>query len=172
MGRVKIIEPHTRYNKLIVIKEVEKITNNRRFLCKCDCGKKKIIDMRFFVNGYIKSCGCLLKEELKKNPHKLSHGHTKGHKTSPTYYSWLCMKKRCLDPKHKYYKNYGGRGITICKRWLDSFNNFLEDMGERPVKHTIDRINTNGNYDVANCRWATMKQQQNNRRNNKEICQR
>jgi len=164
---MKRIEIGTKYNRLTVVKEIPKITNNRRFLCECDCGNQKVIDMRFFVNDYTKSCGCLLKEELKKNPHQKTHGHTSNKKTSPTYYSWVCMKERVLDNKHQAYKNYGGRGIKICDRWLNSFENFLQDMGERPEGKTIDRIDVDGNYEPTNCRWADWNTQQNNRRNNK-----
>lgn len=81
------------------------------------------------------------------------------------YGSYQAMKHRCLNPKNKHYINYGGRGITICQRWLDSFRNFMEDMGPKPTpKHTIDRIDSDGNYEPGNCRWATPKEQSKNKR--------
>ena len=84
----------------------------------------------------------------------------------PEYEAWTSMKKRCLGKWHHNYKNYGGRGITICDRWLYSFENFLKDVGKRPTsKHSLDRINNDGNYEPSNCRWATNYIQLNNRRN-------
>jgi hypothetical protein len=91
------------------------------------------------------------------------HGHSKPR--SPEYNAWMHMVARCCDPRHKQYAEYGGRGITVCERWRDSFVNFLRDMGERPSpEHSLDRIDNDGPYDWANCRWATTVQQRNNNR--------
>jgi hypothetical protein len=82
------------------------------------------------------------------------HGHKSGGRQSPTYTSWMCMKRRCLDPKFKDYENYGGRGITVCEEWL-IFENFLKAMGTRPAGALLDRIDGRGNYEPGNCRWAS-----------------
>jgi hypothetical protein len=97
-----------------------------------------------------------------KNKEIARHGHTSRLGVSPTYSSWHSMKARCLNKKVHTYKYYGGRGITVCERWL-KFENFLEDMGERPNGFSIDRIDNNGNYEHSNCRWTTQKEQQRNK---------
>lgn len=96
---------------------------------------------------------------LTKKHYLTTHGKSK----TPEYHAWVNMKDRCLNPKHKQYKDYGGRGIQICERWL-KLENFFKDMGERPSGLTLDRINNDGNYEPSNCKWATWKEQQNNRR--------
>ncbi len=89
------------------------------------------------------------------------HGHNSRNNISPTYISWMAMRTRCSYPKHIAYPRYGGRGITVCARW-NKFENFLADMGERPSGMSLDRIDSDGNYQMDNCRWATVKQQQRN----------
>jgi hypothetical protein len=120
---------------------------------RCDCGTVKVSDLSTMVRGQAKSCGCLRGER---------HSMTK----SKTYRSWTKMKSRCLDPSNDWFHCYGGRGISVCDRWRNSFSAFLKDMGECPDGMTLDRKSVDGNYDPQNCRWATPIQQSNNRRTN------
>jgi hypothetical protein len=138
----------------------------RRVLCKCDCGNEITARLRSIQSGLTQSCGCLQKEIVsapKESPMHLTHGKSK----TGTYNTWIAMRSRCLNPNNTGFENYGGRGIKICERWLNSFENFIEDMGERPKGASIEREDTNGNYEPSNCKWATRKEQQRNQRTTK-----
>lgn len=160
-----------RFGRLIVAKEVEPERRGdgsprRKFLCKCDCGNDRAVTGESLRSGHTQSCGCLHIERAREG--NLKHGHVTNRKPTPTYNSWFDMVRRCTDNKRKAYKNYGGRGITICDRWR-TFENFLADMGECPPGLTLDRIDNNGNYEPGNCRWATKKEQNRNQRTNRWI---
>lgn len=131
--------------------------------CECECGTKKVLNIYNVISGHTKSCGCLQKE-------KQYEGHFRhGLVTNKLYGTWCRIKNRCLNTKLKDYKNYGGRGITVCNEWKNDFipfYNWAITNGYND-KLSIDRINNDGNYEPSNCRWATHKQQSNNRRSNK-----
>jgi len=147
-----------RFERLVVIKRAGSDKWNRaRWLVQCDCGVKSTVVSTKLKRGNTRSCGCLRDElNVKLNT---THGHST---RSREYTSWQSMRDRVLNPNHVAYKNYGGAGVSICKRW-DRFENFLADMGSRPPSKTLDRKNPYGNYNKRNCRWATPKEQANNR---------
>lgn len=144
-----------RFGRLVAIKRISRGKyKNAQWLCQCDCGHKhKVLTGNLRIGGTI-SCG----------RHRGKHGYsgrTKNH--HPLYEIWCAMRSRCNNPNNHAYKDYGGRGIKVCKRWND-FTNFIADVGERPPNHSLNRINNNGNYNPKNVRWSTPLEQRHNRR--------
>lgn len=163
MGKLDI-KTGQRFGRLSIVKEVEpyvtpKGQSFRKFECKCDCGNIKNVVLSDLRKGNTSSCGCIHKEIF-------SNVITKhGLRYHPLYETWKGMKQRCSNPNHQDYIDYGGRGITVCNRWRNSFSNFLEDMGEKPSpEYSIERRNNNEGYDPENCYWATKSEQMKNRR--------
>lgn len=149
----------TRVNKLRVLRRVENVGKQPAWLCICDCGTKKTILGMHLRAGKPVDCGCKYLERQRAS--HVRHGMT----DSPEWRAWKSMLDRCLNDNHPSWRHYGGRGITVCKRWL-MFENFYSDMGPRPEGMSLDRINNSKGYKPSNCRWATHAEQQNNRRSN------
>lgn len=150
-----------RFGSLVVIEEFGRSVNHKvLWRCRCDCGNEKVTLSACLLNGKTRSCGCLSFERITK--------HGEGH--SRLYQEWADMKQRCLNPKSSSYHNYGGRGIKVCDEWLDAstFIDWAKVNGYRDDL-TIDRIDTNGDYEPSNCRFIPMRDQHENKRSNRII---
>jgi len=150
-------------NKYFRLKVLERAPNtekgNTRWKSVCECGNEVITSSNDLTSGNTKSCGCYKREVtvLKNSSHGMSN--------SNEYKSWQAMINRCYNPKYESFKDYGGRGITVCDDWRHSFENFYKDVGKRPhIKYSLDRIDNNGNYEKVNCKWSTPTQQMRNQR--------
>lgn len=157
-----------RFGKLVVVSKADdKIANDGVHItmwnCRCDCGNMTVVDTSSLKSGHTKSCGCLQGEHHNDATHK--EGRTR------LYRIWNNIKQRCLNPNNSNFKNYGGRGITVCDIWLNSYIAFKEWALNNGYSDnlSIDRINVNGDYEPNNCRWVTQKMQNNNTRSNKKI---
>lgn len=157
-----------RFGRLLVVALVPREVGdgNARWICRCDCGNAVVYD-----SGNLplrRSCGKCVNPGAEAGR---KHGHCAAAiGMSPEYRSWVAMRTRCHSVRASDYARYGGRGITVCQRWRDSFVVFLEDVGPKPSRaHTLDRIDNDGNYEPGNVRWATPTEQSNNRRNNRLV---
>lgn len=151
-------------NSWSVRQRVKKTKGRTHWLCTCKCGMDAIVDSNHLIGGKSKQCKtCHNKQAVLKRP--LKHGGCKI-KNSGAYISWISMKTRCLNANSGHWKNYGERGINICPTWENDFLQFYLDMGERPKGHTLERIDNQREYSKQNCKWATPKEQSQNKRNN------
>ena len=149
-----------RFGRLLVLSRVANKGKQTMWLCLCDCGKTNNVQGGALNTNATTSCGCYKSEVMIKK--STTHGMSE----STEHSIWSAMKKRCFDPKSSDYPRYGGRGITVCERWKDSFSNFYADMGSKPEGCSIDRIDFDGNYEPMNCKWSTHIEQANNKSNN------
>lgn len=152
-----------KFGRLTVIAEDGRDRHYNVFwMCACECGSLHRVNGKTLRTGETSSCGCWRREHTKRALHA-RHGHARKSGNSATYRCWKNMLMRCLDPKNRDYRHYGGRGIGVCERWR-TFDNFLADMGVKPNGLTIDRIDNDRGYEPGNCRWVTQGENNKNRR--------
>lgn len=158
-----------RFGRLTILSKDPVSKNGQvRWLCRCDCGNEKVIIGTSIRGGVTLSCGCLSREITSKV--RTTHGHTRGsakdsRRSTPEWQAWRAMISRCTNPNRRDNKHYLDRGITVSPRWINNFENFYADMGDRPSpQHSIDRIDVNGGYTPGNVKWSTVIEQRLNRR--------
>lgn len=153
-----------RFGRLVVVERRSSQGGPVRWLCRCDCGRETTVRRGDMRSGRTRSCGCLRREIAAAT--NTTHGHMCKGRESRVHRIWRAMIQRCTNPRSQYYGIYGGRGITVCKRWR-RFANFLQDMGEPPLDRQIDRIDNDKGYFKCNCRWVTSKENGRNTRSNR-----
>jgi hypothetical protein len=149
------------FGQLKVVSLVEPMVGNTRFICVCECGATSVVAGSDLRSGNTKSCGC-----VKRTIGFMSNlRHGAASKMTGAYRSWRSMKQRCTNPSSRGWADYGALGVTVCNRWLESFDNFLADMGERPEGYSLERIDVLNGYAPNNCKWIPLPEQSKNKRN-------